>query len=120
MLSQQPNCVHQNQLPVPVLLIQTTQAIRVGDAYALLVEYHFKANNAHDAFALVQQMRQRRIVLHPYLEQDLLEQIHRAVGADLPSDDQVAKHVADDNAVNEEVEEVDSDENNSPVTTTGK
>ena len=60
-------------------------------------------------------MRQRRIVLHPYLEQDLLEQIHRAVGADLPSDDQVAKHVADEDAVNEVVEEVDSDENESSV-----
>jgi intraflagellar transport protein 140 len=81
------------------------------------VEYHFKANNAHDAFALVQQMRQRRIVLHPYLEQDLLEQIHRAVGADLPFDEQ-AKDIVDDDVVNEEVDEVDSDEDHShtPVT----
>ena len=60
------------------------------------MEYHFKANNAHDAFALVQQMRQRRIVLHPYLEQDLLEQIHRAVGAAIPSEDQESKDVIDD------------------------
>ena len=65
-------------------------------------------------------MRQRRIVLHPYLEQDLLEQIHRAVGADLPSEDQENKNAVDEDVVNEEVEEVDSDENESPVAATHK
>ncbi|KAJ1446802.1 hypothetical protein M885DRAFT_591648 [Pelagophyceae sp. CCMP2097] len=67
-------------------------AIRVGDAFALLVSfcrsrYHFKVGNAHDAFDLVQQMRARRIVLHPYIEHDLLSQIHAAVGVAMPADE---------------------------------
>ena len=41
-------------------------------------------------------MRQRRIVLHPYLEQELLERIHAAVGADLPFDEQENKDVVDE------------------------
>jgi len=84
------------------------QAIRIGDAYAMLVEYHFKAGNVHDAFELVNQMRQRHIVLHPYLEQTLLEQIHRGVGEELPLQGDGCKHGADDEeiAVHEEVEEI--------------
>ena len=58
-------------------------------------------------------MRQRRIVLHPYLEQELPEQIHGAVGADFPSDQPESKNVTDEDVVNEEVEELDSDEDES-------
>ena len=74
----------------------------------MLVEYHFKAGNVHDAFELVNQMRQRHIVLHPYLEQTLLEQIHRGVGEELPLQGDGCKHGADDEeiAVHEEVEEI--------------
>ena len=60
-------------------------------------------------------MRQRRIVLHPYLEQELLERIHAAVGADLPFDEQENKDVVDEDVVNEEVDELDSDENESQM-----
>ena len=79
------------------------QAIRIGDAYALLVEYHFKKGNAHDAFDLLQQMRQGNIALHPYLESNLLEQIHKTVGVVLLPDEKGYMPPADEGLVKEEV-----------------
>lgn len=81
----------------------TETAIRIGDVYALLVEYHFRAANMQEAFDLVQQMRERRIFLHPYLEQGLVDQIHRAVGAELHCEDG-CKHAIDNDEIDEEVE----------------
>lgn len=83
------------------------QAIRIGDAYALLVEYHFKKGNAHDAFDLLQQMRQGNIALHPYLESNLLEQIHKTVGVVLLPDEKGYMPPADEGLVKEEVGEVE-------------
>lgn len=62
-------------------------AIRVGDAFALLVEHYAKLADFQQAYSLIEQMRRRKIGLHPYLEPDLLNKIHSAVGADLPSDE---------------------------------
>jgi pentatricopeptide repeat protein len=59
-------------------------ALRLGDAYALLVEFYVGGRHFDAAFKLLQDMRQRRIVLHPYLEQDVINDIHRQVGAGLP------------------------------------
>mmetsp|Transcript_12565 Transcript_12565/g.18828 ORF Transcript_12565/g.18828 Transcript_12565/m.18828 type:complete len:863 (+) Transcript_12565:2-2590(+) len=70
-------------------------AIRVGDAFALLIEYKCKNKLFDDAYALVQDMRQRKIALHPYLEQDLLDQIHQAVGVDFTPNTTIGERVTD-------------------------
>ena len=53
-----------------------------------------------------------QIVLHPYLEQDMIEEIHQQVGATLApepaGDDDVEDDVGED--INEEVDEAVSDE----------
>merc|ERR1711871_74981 len=83
----------------------TDSAIRVGDAYALLIEHHFKANNIRNAFVLVQEMRKRQIVLHPYLERGLLEQIYNAAGEQIPSVETETKADLDEDVVREEIGE---------------
>jgi len=59
-------------------------ALRVGDAYALLIEFYVGTQNFQAAYELLQGMRSRRIVLNPYLEQDVINDIHRQVGAAPP------------------------------------
>ena len=109
-------------------------AIRIGDAFALLVEYYFhKANQPKEAFDLLEQMRSKNIALHPYIEQDLLDAIHNAVGVKLPSsravsnrslgqtgddsnrglsgdDDDVIPDDLDDDAIPDEIDEVLEDD----------
>ena len=41
------------------------QALRVGDAYALLIEYYVSNRNFEAAYKLLQDMRSRQIVLNP-------------------------------------------------------
>ena len=84
------------------------QAIRIGDAYAILIEHHFKAGNPDVAFRLVQDMSQRQIALHPYLERDLLDQIHAAVGKENSFDPQKGKPDPDEDMVKEELGQVES------------
>jgi intraflagellar transport protein 140 len=56
-------------------------AIRVGDCFALLVEFYHSHKNYEAAFKLLQDMRQRQIVLNPYLEAEIIDEIHSHVGA---------------------------------------
>jgi intraflagellar transport protein 140 len=60
-------------------------AIRVGDCFALLVEYYHARREWPRAYQTLEDMRRRRIVLHPYLEADLIAQIHEAVGEPIPA-----------------------------------
>jgi|TARA_B100000780_G_C21046833_1_gene420238 hypothetical protein len=52
-------------------------------------------------------MRQGNIALHPYLESNLLEQIHKTVGVELPLEEKGHMPSTDENGVKEEVEEVE-------------
>lgn len=54
--------------------------IRMGDVYALMVEYWFDAGSLEEAYALVARMQDRGIVLTPYLDQQMLEAIFKAAG----------------------------------------
>jgi len=56
-------------------------AIRIGDCFALLVEFYHSSKNYDGAYKLLQDMRQRQIVLNPYLEADIIDEIHLHVGA---------------------------------------
>jgi len=61
-------------------------AVRIGDIFAQLVEYYGEMNDHHSAHRTVERMRQRGIVLTPYLDRSLLETIYRSVGQPLPED----------------------------------
>ena len=51
--------------------------IRVGDVFALMIEYWYEQRNAAQAYKLVEQMRSRNIILSPYLDQRMLEDIYK-------------------------------------------
>jgi hypothetical protein len=58
-------------------------AIRVGDCFAMLVEFHYEQRQYREAYHLIEKMRERRIILHPYLEHDIVVDIHRSLGIPL-------------------------------------
>lgn len=61
-------------------------ALRVGDVYALLVEYFYSVRNFSEAYAVIERMRGAQIVLSPYLEQGMVQAIHNAVGAEMQAE----------------------------------
>jgi len=58
------------------------QSVRVGDVFALLVEFHTSKGNNQEAYDLIEKMRDRNIVLSYYLEQNLVENVYAAMGID--------------------------------------
>ena len=52
-------------------------SIRIGDVYALLVEFYYAQRNMEQAFRLIENMRQRGIVLAPFLDSDLINTVYR-------------------------------------------
>lgn len=57
-------------------------AIRVGDVFALLIYFYAQQRAMTDAHALVEAMRVRGILLDPFLDAALIEDIYRSVGVD--------------------------------------
>ncbi|KAK9824666.1 hypothetical protein WJX72_012185 [[Myrmecia] bisecta] len=58
--------------------------IRVGDVYALLIEYWVGQGGLQQAYQVIEKMRQRGIPLGPYIAQETVDQIYQAVGASQP------------------------------------
>lgn len=56
---------------------EVQSAIRVGDVFAVLVEYYYMQRNMEQAFRLIENMRQRGIVLAPFLDADLINTVYR-------------------------------------------
>ena len=53
--------------------------IRVGDVFALMIEHWYEQRNAAQAYKLVEQMRSRNIILSPYLDQRMIEDIYKVI-----------------------------------------
>lgn len=61
------------------------RAIRVGDIFALLVEFYYGNNSFSQAHEMIERMRDRNIVLNPYLDQDMVNRIYKEMGvSDVP------------------------------------
>jgi len=73
-------------------------AVRVGDIYAILVEYFYSIGDQQKAYNHIVKMRQRRIVLGPYLDDGMVSDIYRACGVqeEQHDDDGVDEDIADD------------------------
>ncbi|EKX53449.1 hypothetical protein GUITHDRAFT_84428 [Guillardia theta CCMP2712] len=72
-------------------------AVQVGDVFALLIEFFFSEQDFQQCYQLIEKMRQRRILLGPYLDQSMVDTIYRKMNIHVPAD-------------NDEVdEEIDSD-----------
>lgn len=57
-------------------------AVRVGDVFALLVEFYYAAGNMDNAMRLIEQMQNRKIILSPYLDQQMVKAIFKANGSE--------------------------------------
>mmetsp|Transcript_34850 Transcript_34850/g.64867 ORF Transcript_34850/g.64867 Transcript_34850/m.64867 type:complete len:98 (+) Transcript_34850:3-296(+) len=81
-------------------------AVRIGDIFAQLVEYYSDFRDYESAYRTVERMRERGIVLTPYLDRALLENIYGAVGQPLPESEAAPPPAAGED-VDEEIAEED-------------
>merc|ERR1712100_893728 len=79
------------------------RGVRVGDIFALMVEYHYSQADYVRAFECVERMRERQIVLDPYLDKKMVQKIYGQVGQ--PLGDQDNGFEGEGSFVEEEVEE---------------
>lgn len=87
------------------LLDQThvESAIRVGDVYALLIEYYYTVPDYGAAYGMIERMRGAKMILSPYLDKTMIQKIHSEVGATYIEEED--KGEADDgDAVDEEID----------------
>ncbi|CAE7303974.1 Ift140 [Symbiodinium natans] len=89
-----------------VTLPDIDAAVRIGDIFAQLVEYYVEFNDYNSAYRTVERMRERGIVLTPYLDRALLERIYGAVGQPLPESEAAPAAPAGED-VDEEIAEED-------------
>ncbi|KAL4454946.1 hypothetical protein ABPG74_006328 [Tetrahymena malaccensis] len=61
------------------------QSVRSGDIYAQIIEYYYQVKNFSQAFDYIKKMQQKRIILAPYLDQEMLQQILESQGVSLNS-----------------------------------
>ena len=55
-------------------------AIRVGDVFAQLIEHNYEKGNLEAAFTYLQAMKKRKIIITPYLDQEMVDHINNANG----------------------------------------
>jgi intraflagellar transport protein 140 len=85
-------------------------AVRIGDIFAQLVEYYTGARDFESAYRTVERMRQRGIILTPYLDHAMLSSIYSEAGQPVPETEAAgATNTAPGvDAVDEEIAEEDS------------
>lgn len=54
-------------------------AIRVGDVYALLIEYQYSQGQMEQAYQYIEDMRTRNIILDPFLDQSIIAAVYSYV-----------------------------------------
>lgn len=91
---------------------QLETAIRVGDCLGMLVEHFHQTGDMKRSYQYMMDMKERRILLHPYIDAQVLDEVHRAVGAPLDGDDDVDGEVvggrgdgSDDGELDDDIEE---------------
>merc|ERR1712216_371051 len=75
--------------------------IRVGDVYALMVEYYHATSDMNHAYQLIQRMRDSKIILSPYLDREMIESIFRAVGVEPAAEEEPGEGIEEE--VGEEI-----------------
>jgi intraflagellar transport protein 140 len=79
------------------------RAVRTGDIYALLVEFHHGNGNMEEAYQIIERMRDRGIDLSFYLDADMTRTIHSRMGIEIDA-------VDDRDAISEEIIDEELDE----------
>ena len=88
--------------------LEVENALRVGDVYALMVEWFYSQSEMEQAYQLIQKMVGRSIVLAPYLDQEMVSVICASMGVPVPQDPAPAAPAAptDADEVEDQIEEV--------------
>ena len=97
-------------------------AVRVGDIFALLIDFYYSQRNYSQALRLIEDMRERKIILSPYLDQEMVQTVYREMGvaSTASSGEKPASKMGDDSddggieeeisdSIEEELEEDDDD-----------
>jgi intraflagellar transport protein 140 len=90
-------------------------AIRVGDGFALLIEFYYAQRNFEQAYRLIEKMRERHIILNPYLDQEMINTIYQAVGVAIEGEGGAADAAGDDVAEDDMEEEISEGEDENPA-----
>ncbi|KAL3690969.1 hypothetical protein R1sor_004620 [Riccia sorocarpa] len=62
-------------------------SVRIGDLYALLIEFYFSQGSMEQAYQVVEKMRARKIQLGLFIDQNMLLSIYQALGFDATDED---------------------------------
>ena len=76
------------------------EAIRIGDVFSQLIEYHYNTKDYKGALVFLQKMQAKKILTQPYLDPEIVENIYKANGMEPPS---AAADV--DDGIGEEIDE---------------
>mmetsp|Transcript_32839 Transcript_32839/g.32175 ORF Transcript_32839/g.32175 Transcript_32839/m.32175 type:complete len:354 (-) Transcript_32839:22-1083(-) len=71
-------------------------AIRIGDVFAQLVEYYYEKGDMQSAFTYLQQMKKRKIILTPYLDNEMISNIYTSNGMKNPADEEDDDEIPED------------------------
>jgi len=83
-------------------------SVRVGDVFALLIEFHVSNENIERAYELIEKMQQRNIPLGPYLDRVVVERVFNTMGIPLTEIDNLDEAIEleeKDEALEEVLEE---------------
>ena len=62
-------------------------AVRHGDVYALMMEYHHSQHDDKQALAVIERMRTRGIAIAPFLDSEIVQAVYAANGMKAPSEE---------------------------------
>lgn len=76
------------------------EAIRLGDVFAQLIEHYFYKNNFEEAYKYLEKMKKKPIIVTPYLDPQIVEDIYRHMGIQVP---QKQAAVPEDDGIDEDI-----------------
>ena len=76
------------------------EAIRLGDVFAQLIEHYYYKNSFQDAYKYLEKMKKKNIIVTPYLDPQIVDDIYKEVGVTVPK-----ARVADDDGIDEDIRE---------------
>ncbi len=88
------------------------EAIRIGDCLALLIDYFHSRGDMKRAYEYIEEMRLRHILLHPYIDAEVLAEIHQTLGKPIPGNEEEEEDNvggADEDEAEEDINEVDDE-----------
>lgn len=76
-------------------------AIRLGDVFAQLIEHYFYKNNFEAAYKYLEKMKKKPIIVTPYLDPQIVEDIYRHMGIEMP---QKQAPAVEDDGIDEDIQ----------------